>query len=309
MSDTTKTVLYAVELGGAMIGNASLLVLLWKSRQLLRRGYMNLIFNSAIADLISATVIIPLAMDYTIFKTGNLKGTVATAVIGSLFQFLILLTCNFTLIMLLDRFLIVKYTQKYNKMMTVKKARLAALLTWIATVLLSVILNTLRYTTDPPRKNEDFFDYMKRNFKSVGTFQAFLPAIITSTIILSVSVLTRNLYCELQKKINSMSCTNNSEELKARARRRVIVSSSRTSLLVMAIYAASFFPAAVITTLNLFGVTLAIDGSVSAFIAIFFCQMKSLLNPCVFIAKSFTLRQSAVKIVRKKQRRVGETAV
>ncbi|XP_020899741.1 uncharacterized protein LOC110238408 [Exaiptasia diaphana] len=297
VSRIVQVVLFAVQLLLTMFGNGFLLMLLWKLKQTRRSASMNFIFSCALADLTSAMINIPLAMDYMILKSGGLNGTVSPAVVIFMILFLIPLTFNSTLMIMVDRMLIVKCPVKYNNKMKVKKARIGIVFMWLTTLLFTGIINTSQMISDPPRVDDNPIEFMARLLKSGGSLRILLPicAIFLSSVAFT-TMLYRGLQTLLKAKINSTT-DNSAETLRAKTQRQMIASSSRTALIVMIIYLVSFFPAMIDALLRFFEVTLPISESNLAFVVLFFGQMSSFMNPYVFILRSTALRQAAIKFI------------
>lgn len=292
MSDITKIVLFAVELGGTMIGNIFLLVLIWRSKQLHRSASHNIMFNCGVSDLMNVIINVPLAMDYMVFKTE----TLAPIFINFAFTFLMLLTLHSTLIMMADRLVIVKYPTMYKNMITVKLVRRAIALMWLSTFAVAATLSAYSILRKQPKPKDNSKGDIQQLYRPGGKTFVFLT---TTAIFTAVAFLSGKLYRELQKlhKIKpDVSSTNNVEHSKGKAKRRKIVQSSRTVILVMIIYLVCYFPSVAQTFFQISKIELSIDNDTREFVMLFCAKMSSFFNPIVYILRSTIMKQALVKL-------------
>ena len=278
----TKITIMSVEMGGAVILNIFLLVLILRSKKLHRSASLNFIFNCGLSDLVNIMINIPLAMDYSVIKTGNLDGSVMPVVVRFMITFLLLLSFHSTLIMMADRYFIVKYPVKYNNTATAKRARFAIALLWLSTILFSGILTGIRFLRNPPLPNDTMIDYMQKQHQSGGKF---IVSLVLLTVFTSVAVLCGKLYQVLQtllKRNPENASMSDVQRLKLQAEKRKVAASCRTVLIVMVIYMLSYFPSLLNSILQIFNVQLTSVENVRAFAILCFANLSSFFQPdCV----------------------------
>jgi len=294
--NTTKVVrltLLVVELAGTAIGNVLLFLFILRSRQLNRTPSLNFIFSCGAADLLSALVTIPFAMDNFVFNSGNLLGYAPTVAYVFSLTFSTILTLSATLIVLMDRILIVKYPVKYINKMTSKKARKAIIIMWVSVFLIAVLLTVARFWKRPPLPNEGPVMYLERLYKADGIPGACVPpAVITTAVIVPSAIL----YRQINKRRQALGGRNRST--RAAAGDKKITSSCRTVLAVMVVYLVSYFPVVTVNILHILHVKLYHDLKENKeFYAILFLQLSSFLNPLMFILRSSTIRRSAARVL------------
>jgi len=290
----TKIVLMSFEMGGAIIGNVFLLVLIYRSRKLRCSASLNFIFNCGLSDLANTMINIPMAMDYSVVKTGNLDGPVMPVLVSFFITFLLFLSFHSTLVMMADRYLLVKYPVKYNNMATAKKARYTIGVIWLSTFLFSVVLSGIKALRNPPTANERAIDFMKQQYQDGGKFFVLFVSI---GIFTSVAVLCGKLYKVLQallKNNHENDSTSEVELLKQQAERRKIASSCRTVLIILVIYMLAYFPTMLNSILKIFNVQLTQVENMRAVFILLCANLSSFFNPIVFILRSSTIRNSAV---------------
>lgn len=295
--DLTKALrlaLLVLELTGTIVGNSFLFLFILRSRQLHRSASLNLIFSCGAADLVSALITIPFAMDYFVFKTRNLLGSAAVIVYTFCLTFSTILTLSAIMIVLIDRILIVKYPVKYINKMKVKWARKAIIAMWVSVFLLAVVLTTARFLKRPPLPNEDPFMYLERLYKADGVIGACIPPAVITTVVVVPSVI---LYRQVNKRRRGDTEERGRSEAIAAGDRK-ITASCRTVLAVMVVYLVSYFPVMILNILHILNVKLPYDLQENKdFYAILFLQLSSLVNPLLFILRSSTIRQAASRIL------------
>lgn len=304
-SDKTMVALFSVELAATIVGNTFLLVLLFKSKLMLRSASQNFILNCSFADLLSCLINIPFAMDYLVLKTGNLTGAVAPVIINFMITFLMMLTLHSTFILMADRLFIIKYPVKYKNMMTVKRGRMAIVTMWCSTFLFTLILKVTRLIRNPSFTSESPMEFMMRQFKTNGGkfFVFFMMVLVYATL----AVLTGMLDRSLRKLLKTNQDGRQIASLNENVRRTRIKTSSRTVLLVMMIYMVCYFPTLLNAFLRILNDPLinTLSETTRAFVTLFSAQMSSVINPIVFVLRSTVLRRSAMKIFKKRSNRVA----
>lgn len=285
--------LLSVEMSGAMIGNILLLFFILRSRQLHRKASLNYISSCAVADITSAMITIPFAMDHFVLQTGNLLGSVPAIAHMFCQTFSGILTLTAMLFVLIDRILIVKYPVKYINKMTVRRARRAIFIMWVSVFFFSVVLTIIAAVLFTPRPTEDGISYLKRFYQAEGTVSVSIPPVFISSVVFVPSIV---LYREIQKTRHA------TENIGSATGDRAISASCQTVLIVMAVYLVSYLPAQILNILSTVSIAVALEVQEQReFYAILLLQLSSLVNPFVLIARSSTIRESAARILQGNQ--------
>jgi len=284
-----RLIVLAVQLAGTVIGNALLILFVWRSRQLHRSASLNFIFNCGIADTMSAVINIPFAMDYSVIKTGSFTGSVATAAGIFALSFLVILTLSATLSILIDRILIVKFPVKYMTMVTSKRARRAIFVMWLSVLLVTILYTVIRFVKEPMLPDDNSFKYIMRWYHNQGESAVFVPFGI---IIVFVILPSAFLYWQIRKRLNNVG--NDASSEMSQGGDRKITASCRTVLYSMILYLVCYLPLMTIDILDWFNIELFTEfENNKGFYLMVFVQMKSLINPYMFILRSSKIRETA----------------
>lgn len=302
-TDTVNMTLFTVELFGAVCGNVLLLLAVHFTKDLHRSVSSNLIFNSAVIDLVSVIVVIPLAMDYLICQTGNLSGTFAPMIINSMFTFWMILMQLSAVVLMADRLMIIKNPSCYNNIATVKKARLVIGIMWLSVICCTCVVYTAR-GLQTPQIYASPLEYMSRQHLKNGKYVTFL---VSLTSILGNGAICAMVRCtlakylkkknELWKSIPEGSGNANLQRMKAEMAKNTI--KCNTVLIVLATFIMSVFPSCIHSFVKLVDDFSTPQHTQVSTIVIMTTQLNSFLNPYVLIYRSTRHRQILKRKFRK----------
>ena len=304
-SQLFQVVLFSVVLTGSLLGNSLLLFLLYRSNNLHRSASTNLILNSAAADLITALINTPLALDYLFYQTGNLNGTVAPVAVNSAITFTLMLTLHSKLTVMADHLFIVKFPVPYQNLNTVKMARLGIASIWLSTLLMSSVLYALRLSKTSSTESLSPFEYMKKQHRDNGKYFVFTT---TFVIFVALTCLCVMIQLELKKRLTkkdetqeSEDCLNSIRRLQLRAKADKSAYACRTVYLAIVVYTVCFIPMMLKSLFLVAGFDFAHEISLitQASITILCSQLSVLLNPVIFIWRSTKFRRATLLMIRK----------
>lgn len=314
MLSTTNIInlaLFTVQLLGAVCGNGLLLSTLHCSKDLRRSVSSNLIFNSAVIDSVSVIIIIPLAMDYLIFQTGNLNGTVVPMIINSMFSFWVMLMQISAIVLMADRLLIIKRPSRYHNIATVKKARVVIGIMWLSAFCWTCVLYTARVLRSP-LTHATPLEYMARHLQGNGKYVIFFMFLIS---MLGNGAICAMVYRELAKYLkkktelwkstaesNTTSGQANLQRMKAEMNKNT--HQCNTVLLILMTFMMSVFPSFIISFVKLVDDSSSLQHIQVSILVIMTTQINSFLNPYVLIYRSTKHRQNLKCHFRKLFRRV-----
>jgi len=284
LANGVKFSVLVLELAGTVLGNSLLCLLILKSRQLHSSASLNFIFYCRMTDMMNALLSIPFAMDYFIFKSGNLVGPAPTFAYLFIMFFSIFVTLSSVMLVLIDRLLIVKYPVQYRNKMKVSKARLGIIIAWVISVAVTTFATVLKFINKTVSPDEIFLNYIVTRPQLETVAGAVGPSTLVITGIVDPSVL---LYREIKKR-------GQNEATRTHAGERRITKSCTTILIVMVLYLVSYLPFVIFNFLILFYGEMISD---KFLYAIIFWQISSLVNPYLFIFRSSAIRETAVRIL------------
>ena len=277
-----------VELVGALNGNLLLLYLLKRQKAFRRSTSSYFVINSTVVNLTNAVINIPLALDYIVFHTGHLNGVVAPIAVTFTLLFWTLLILHSTLIVVINRLLIIKFPLTSC---TSTSAKIMVVLVWIGTLLCSCLISTIDGLQTPPAYTSPLQHIMKEH--DTDPFLLVYMLALLVTIAVFCAIVCKDLIrsrVDLQQEKKSTAQVVKSRKRTAHARNTVLLITTKTII--------SFIPALLILCLKSAD-TVLLDPVAMVYGAIFGLQLNSFVDPFVLIFRSSTFRRSTKILVRK----------
>jgi hypothetical protein len=256
-------------------------------------------------NFLNAMINIPFALDYLVFKTGNLDNSVAPVIVNSSLTFFLLLTLHSTLTLMAEKLFILKYPICYHNTCTVKRARRVILCIWLSVSTTTLSLYSFRELRSSKNYNT-LLEYMTAQHRGSGKYFVLTTTFCVFLLLVFLCYITcRELRNAFQKQ--NILVESNEECRTVREgnifRRRVESQRStyacRTILIIFLVYTVSFLPIMSNSFLRILDVTPLEYNRVQIFVPIFSPLFGALLHPIIFILRSNSYRKAAITLLRR----------